>query len=124
MKGLATVLRVSINQISRGPSGDVPELLAQFSVDGDGIHTEAGERTDVVATISVIDPESGDRVLSSDDPLRWARLLPLTLRSGDLAVRVQEIESTATPVQEDLDPVQALAQEVGDETQALAENAF
>ncbi|HEV3035132.1 MAG TPA: hypothetical protein VGX72_10110 [Solirubrobacteraceae bacterium] len=114
------MIRVSINQISPSASGDVPVLLAQFSVDSSGIHAEAGERTDVVASISVIDPESGDRVLSGEDPVRWARLLPLALGSGDLAVNLQEVEA----VREEPDPVRALAQEIGDEVPARAEYAF
>lgn len=118
------MLRISISQISRGPSGDVPELLAQFAVDGDGIHAEAGERTNVVATIPVIDPESGERVLSEEDPVRWARLLPLAFRSGDLAVRVQEIELAAASAQEGSDPAQALARKAGDEALAGVDYAF
>jgi hypothetical protein len=84
------MLRVSISQIVRGEDGDSPQLLAQFRVDAEGIHAEAGERTDVVATIPVIDPDTGERLQSSEDPIRWARLLPSAMRSGDLAVVVEE----------------------------------
>jgi hypothetical protein len=124
MKGATDMFRISISQISRVPSGEVPELLAQFSVDSDGIHPEKGERTDVVATIPVIDPESGDRVLSSEDPVRWAHLLPLAFRSGDLAIQVQEVEFADTSIQEVSDPAQTLAQKAGDEALAGVDYAF
>lgn len=106
------MLRVSISQIVRGSDGDSPQLLAQFRVDAEGIHAEAGERTDVVATIPVIDPDSGERLQSGEDPIRWARLLPLAMRSGDLAVVVEEeVEPTGAEADAREDPIAELVVE-------------
>jgi hypothetical protein len=116
------MVRVSISQIRREESGDVPELLAEFIVGDDGIHAVAGDRVEQVATISVIDPDNGDRVLSAEEPVRWARLLPLAFRSGDLAVRVNEVAAEAGEANEEPDPMTALAEQVGDE--ALAETEY
>lgn len=106
------MLRISISQIIRSEEGDSPELLAQFRVDQEGIHPEAGERTEAIATIPVIDPESGERLQSSDDPIRWARLLPSELRSGDLAVSVAErVEPSGAEERARRDPIAALVPE-------------
>lgn len=40
--------------------------------------------------ISIVDPESAERVTRGVDPERWARLLPLAYRSGDLNVDAAE----------------------------------
>lgn len=84
------MLRVSLSQVVRTENGDVPRLLAQFRVDANGIEAEDGERTEEVLQIPVVDPETGKQIKSHEDPVRWARLLPLAIRSGDLVVFVEE----------------------------------
>jgi len=86
------MLRVSISQILHDEAGDSTELLAQFGVDEAGIHPEDGDRIDVVASIPVIDPDTGSRLTSDDNPVRWAELLPQTIRSGDLVALVETVE--------------------------------
>lgn len=86
------MLRVSLSQVIRTENGDIPKLLAQFRVDGNGIEVEGGERTDEVRQIPVMDPETGKQLKSQEDPVRWARLLPSAIRSGDLVVFVEEAQ--------------------------------
>lgn len=88
-------IRVAVSQILHDDSGDSAALLAQFSVDEAGIHPEAGERVDVVEAIPVIDPNTGERLTSKDDPVRWAQLLPQSIRSGDLVALVEQVETEA-----------------------------
>lgn len=88
------MLRVSLSHIHRTENGDVPELLARFRVGPEGIQAEEGERIDEVLAIPALDPETGERVESKEDPVRWARLLPLAIRSGDLVVLVEEVAET------------------------------
>jgi hypothetical protein len=98
-------------------------LLAEFDVDQQGIHPLAGDRIEAVKTISVIDPDTGERILSSKNPVRWAQLLPLTLRAGDLAVSLEQRPVGASATQPVADPVAALAEEIGDQAVAEAEYA-
>jgi hypothetical protein len=107
------MLRVSLSQVIRTENGDIPELLAQFRVGGDGIEVEGGERTDEVLQIPVIDPETGSQVKSQEDPVRWAQLLPSAIRSGDLVTFVEEVDATA--------PRADHARDVADLTEELAE---
>jgi hypothetical protein len=116
------MLRISISHVFRDQSGESTELVAEFSVDRNGVHPLAGKRTDEVSKIPVIDPETGDRVLSGEDPLRWARLLPSALRAGDLAVRVEELVGPPG-TQEASDPVAALAEQAGNEAVAAVNYA-
>jgi hypothetical protein len=87
------MLRVSLSQVVRTENGDVPRLLAQLRVDANGIDAEDGERTKEVLQIPVLDPETGKQIKSHEDPVRWARLLPLAIRSGDLVVFVEDAEA-------------------------------
>lgn len=118
MESEATMLRVIINQILRTGDGDRPHLLAQFRVDEHGIHPEAGDRTQAIATIPAIDPENGERLQSEDDPLRWARLLPFELRAGDLAVSVEDATETMEAARRD--PIAELVTESSAETAEFA----
>lgn len=105
------MIQVSISQILHDESGDSAELLAQFSADESGIHREAGGRVDVIAAIPVVDPETGDRLTSTDDPVRWAQLLPQALRSGDLVALVEEVETESDSSSSRRDGIAALAVE-------------
>lgn len=111
------VFRVSLSQVVRTENGDVPELLAQLRVDRSGIEVEAGERGDEILSIPVLDPKTGEQVKSQEDPIRWARLLPLAIRSGDLAVFVEEVGAEASK-DEDAGPMAALADELAEERPA------
>jgi hypothetical protein len=117
MESEPTMLRVIINQILHTGDGDRPHLLAQFKVDEHGIHPEAGDRTQAITTIPLIDPENGERLQSKDDPLRWARLLPLELRAGDLAVSVKDATEATEAARRD--PIAELVAESSAETAEL-----
>jgi len=80
------MLRVTVTQFH---PEDPPDVLAELSVDEGGVRHVGGRNVESVATTSVIDPESGLLIMSSDDPLRWARLLPLAF-SGGQVVSVRE----------------------------------
>lgn len=107
------MLRVSLSQVVRTESGDLPKLLARFRVDENGIYAEDGERCDEVRAITVLDPETGERVESGEDPLRWARLLPQAIRSGDLVVFVEE-EAEKAPRREAAGPMAEIAEELAE----------
>jgi len=67
----------------------VAELLA-----GPEEVTLSGPRAEWVdLDISILDPETGERVTRGQDPERWARLLPLAYRSGDISVEAAEVEA-------------------------------
>jgi hypothetical protein len=113
------MLRVSLSQVVRTENGDVPELLAQLRVDAKGIEAEGGERTKEVLAIPVLDPRSGERVESGKDPVRWARLLPQAIRSGDLVVFVEEVADESPRGERD-GPMEALADELAEDRSAVA----
>lgn len=114
------MIQVSVSQILRDDAGDSAELLARFSVDETGIHPEAGERVDVVATIPVIDPDTGERLTSDDDPVRWAQLLPQSIRSGDLVALVEQVEAGASSPRTGRDGIAVLAAEAAEGSLASA----
>jgi hypothetical protein len=114
------MIRISVSQILHDDSGDSAELLAQFSVDETGIHPEAGERIDVVVAIPVIDPDTGERLTSDDDPVRWAQLLPQSIRSGDLVALVEEVEAGAPSSRAKRDGIAVLAAEAAEGPRAPA----
>ncbi|HKZ15740.1 MAG TPA: hypothetical protein VJL81_18030 [Solirubrobacterales bacterium] len=114
------MVQVSVSQIIHDESGDLVRLLAQFSVDEAGIHPEAGDRCDVIAAIPVVDPETGDRLTSEADPLRWARLLPQALRSGDLVALVEEVETATSSTSAKRDGIAVLAAEAVEGSMASA----
>jgi len=80
------MLRVTVTQFN---PDDPPELLAELSVDEDGVRHVSGRQVSEVANAFAIDPLNGDRLVSSDDPMRWARLLPHAFSGGQVA-SVQE----------------------------------
>jgi hypothetical protein len=75
----------------------VERLVAELLAGSDEV-TVSGPHVDWVdLDISILDPETGRQITRGEDPQRWARLLPLAYRSGDVSVAVAEVE-TATPV--------------------------
>jgi hypothetical protein len=65
--------------------------VAELVADGDEL-TISGPHADWISPeISIVDPDSGERVTRADDAERWVRLLPFAYRSGDISVEVAEI---------------------------------
>jgi hypothetical protein len=65
------------------------QLRAELIVDGRET-TTIGDPRWVSLDVSVVDPDSRDDVTFELNPERWARLLPLAYRSGDLTAEVVE----------------------------------
>lgn len=73
----------------------VTETVAELVADGSTV-TVSGDRADWIdRDIPIRDPENGDQVDSRSNPERWARLLPLAYRSGDIDVEVTEVAVAA-----------------------------
>jgi hypothetical protein len=65
--------------------------VAELVVDGDEL-TISGPHADWISPeISIVDPDSGERVTRADDAEQWAGLLPFAYRSGDISVEVAEV---------------------------------
>jgi len=65
--------------------------VAELVADGDEL-TITGPHADWISPeISIVDPDTGERVTRTEDPERWARLLPFAYRGGDIAVAVAEV---------------------------------
>ncbi len=65
--------------------------VADLVADGDEL-TISGPHADWISPeISIVDPETEERVTRDQDAERWARLLPFAYRSGDLTVEVAEV---------------------------------
>ena len=65
----------------------VPRVRAELTVDGPEVLITGDERW-VSLEIGVIDPETRSKVTFESDPERWAQLLPLAYRSGDVRVEI------------------------------------
>jgi hypothetical protein len=65
--------------------------VAELVADGQEV-TLSGPHADWISLdISIVDPETGERITRDDDVERWARLLPFAYRNGDLSIRVTEV---------------------------------
>jgi uncharacterized Zn finger protein len=65
--------------------------VAELVADGNEL-TISGPHADWISPeISIVDPDSGERVTRADDAERWARLLPFAYRGGDVSVEVTEV---------------------------------
>jgi hypothetical protein len=65
--------------------------VAELVADGDEL-TISGPHADWISPeISIVDPDSGERVTRADDAERWAPLLPFAYRNGDLSVEVAAV---------------------------------
>ena len=93
------MIRVRFTTFDFDPARDewvelpIAELLADRNeVTISGPHAEW-----IDLDISIVDPETAERVTRDVDAKRWAQLLPLAYRSGDLNVEVAEVDA-AEPV--------------------------
>jgi hypothetical protein len=68
------------------------EPVAELLADGDQVTVSGPHAEWIGLDIPVIDPETGGRLTRQADAERWARLLPLAYRSGDLDLEVDEVE--------------------------------
>ncbi len=71
--------------------------VAELIVDGEDVRISGPRSEWISPDIAIIDPETREQVTRSDGAERWARLLPLAYRSGDLDVEVSEV-AVAEPV--------------------------
>lgn len=88
------MIQVRFTTFELGADGtDWVELpVAELVADGDEL-TISGPHADWISPeISIVDPDSGERVTLADGAERWARLLPFAYRNGDVTVEVTEAE--------------------------------
>jgi hypothetical protein len=93
------MIRVNFTTFEPGPGNDdwVEQPVAELLVDGDQM-TISGPHADWVnPELAIVEPSTGERVTLADGAERWAKLLPLAYRNGDLAVEVSET-AVAEPV--------------------------
>jgi hypothetical protein len=65
--------------------------VAELVADGDEV-TISGPHADWISPdISIVDPETGERITRDQEPEHWTRLLPFAYRNGDITVEVQEV---------------------------------
>jgi hypothetical protein len=67
----------------------VPRLLAEMTVDGFDVHVPEDYR--FLLELEPLDADAGERVRFSDDPERWALLLPTAFRSGDPILQAERV---------------------------------
>lgn len=75
----------------------VERPIAELLADSDEVTVSGPHAEWVDLDISILDPKTGRQVTLGEDPERWARLLPLAYRAGDVSVEVAEV-MTAAPV--------------------------
>lgn len=76
-----------------------PRLMAVIEVEGTDLRVVQGMRNfDAVASISVVDPDSGRQLTLPRDGEAWALLLPSAFRSGDMEVEAVEMLGAARTV--------------------------
>jgi hypothetical protein len=84
-------VRFSTSEFNADTQGWVEMPVAELIADGEEI-TISGPHADWISPdIAVIDPETTERVTRVDGAERWARLLPLAYRDGELTVDVLEV---------------------------------
>jgi hypothetical protein len=65
--------------------------VAELVADGQEV-TLSGPHADWISLdISIVDPETGERIARDNEAERWARLLPFAYRDGDLSISVTEV---------------------------------
>lgn len=87
------MVQVRFTTFELDPDGNrwVELPVAELVADGDQV-TISGPRADWIDPgISIVDPETAERVTRDDDAERWARLLPFAYRNGDVAVEVVDV---------------------------------
>lgn len=76
----------------------VRRAVAQLVADGQDV-TISGPHADWISPdVSIVDPQTGERVSRADGAERWARLLPFAYRSGDIEVEVSELAAAKPTV--------------------------
>lgn len=75
----------------------VERPIAELLADPDEVTVSGPHAEWVDLDISILDPETGQPVSRGEDPERWAGLLPLAYRAGDVSVEVAEVKA-AEPV--------------------------
>ncbi len=84
------MIHVRFTTFERSKNEWVERPVAELVADGDEV-TIAGPHADWISPeISIVDPETGQRVTRGDDAERWARLLPFAYQDGDIAVEVMD----------------------------------
>jgi hypothetical protein len=84
-------VRFTTSQLDADSNEWIELSVAEVVADGDEL-TISGPHADWISPeISIVDPDSGERVTRADDAERWARLLPFAYRNGDITVEVAEV---------------------------------
>ena len=86
------MIQVSFNTFELDQDGEkwVKRLVAEVIADEEQV-TVSGPHADWVnPDLAIVDPETRERITRLDGAERWARLLPLAYRTGDLEVEVAE----------------------------------
>jgi len=84
-------VRFTTSQLDADSNEWIELPVAELIADGDEL-TISGPHADWISPdISIVDPDTGDRVTRADDAERWARLLPFAYRNGDITVEVAEV---------------------------------
>ncbi len=71
----------------------VEQPIAELLADRKEITVSGPHAEWIDLDISIVDPESGERLTRDADAERWARLLPFAYRSGDIDVEVAEVDA-------------------------------
>jgi hypothetical protein len=66
--------------------------VAEVVADGSDLAISGPHADWINPDITIVDPETRERVTRTDDVEHWARLLPFAYRDGDLAVQVAEVQ--------------------------------
>jgi hypothetical protein len=87
------MIQVRFTTFDLDPGSDewVELAVADLVADGDEVTVSGPHAEWVSLDISIVDPETGERVVRGDDAERWARLLPFAYRDGELTVEVAEV---------------------------------
>lgn len=84
------MIRVRFTTFERSANEWVEVPVAELVANGDDV-TVTGPHADWISPqISIVDPDTGQRVTRTDDAEHWARLLPFAYRDGDITVEVIE----------------------------------
>jgi len=89
------MIRVRFTTFDFDPARDewVERPIAALLADRNEVTISGPHAEWIDLDISIVDPETAERVARDIDPERWARLLPLAYRSGDLNVEVAEVDA-------------------------------
>jgi hypothetical protein len=106
------VQRLTINQFNYEPDirTFVRQVLSVIEIDRNQVRVAQG--SDRYLAIPAVDIVTGEAVMASDDPARWAELLPETIGYGDVEVGVETVADTASEaehVQSDAEATEALS---------------